>query len=92
MELYIDTNNTCNLRCRWCVRCLGMVENSNDVMDIVLFEEIIKKSKNCSFKRICLYGWAEPFLNRKLASYVEVVTKYGYVCKKPLGVRQSISD
>ena len=80
MNLLIETINACNLKCRWCPRGMGFYTNDGEVIEISLFEDIVKKAKNECFTRISLYLSGEPFLNRKLADYVRIVSKHGLPC------------
>ena len=80
MVIYIDTNNACNLRCRGCTRGMGLMESSEDVMELGMFEQIIQKATNENILSIELYNWSEPFLNHNIVEYVKIVRKYGLQC------------
>ena len=73
--LYVDVPNSCNLKCKTCPRGMGEMRNTQDIMDINLFKNIVKKGKKEGYKLAGLYNWTEPFLCRNLAEYVKSARK-----------------
>jgi MoaA/NifB/PqqE/SkfB family radical SAM enzyme len=71
--VYIDTIDVCNLKCPNCLRGSRVLENSNKKMPIDLFNNIIEKCARQGTRRIGLFNWTEPFLNRDLQSYIKIV-------------------
>lgn len=75
----IDIIGSCNLRCPSCpVGNMKVKNRYRGLMDIILFEEIIKKAKketpNISY--VNLVNWAEPFLHPKLPEFIKILNKY----------------
>ena len=75
MIMCIDLINKCNLKCRTCVRGIGNMESSNEVMSLDLFEKIIRKARREGIDPIAVYNWTEPFLVDNLHDYIEVIKK-----------------
>jgi molybdenum cofactor biosynthesis enzyme MoaA len=78
---YIDTVDSCQLKCPTCVRGLRLMANSSRKMSIDLFEQIIAKVKFEGYRRIGLFNYTEPFLNRTLQAYVAKVNQIGIPCE-----------
>jgi len=49
-------------------------------MPIEKFSQIIEKLALEKTRKIGLYNWTEPFLNRKLEDYILIVKKHGILC------------
>jgi MoaA/NifB/PqqE/SkfB family radical SAM enzyme len=77
---YIDTIDVCNLKCPTCIRGLRGMPNSGKKMPLEKFQNIIEKLSKEGYKRIGLFNWTEPFLNRNLHEYVDVVKQHGLFC------------
>lgn len=73
-ELYIETTNRCNLKCRTCPQYFGMPE---DVADLTpnLVERILDQFP--FVRRVVLHGIGEPLLNRDLPRIIEIVKRHG---------------
>ena len=67
---WVDTIDVCHLRCPTCVRGVRGLENTGQRMDLELFGLIVDRLRQQGFKRIGLFNWTEPFLNRTIESYV----------------------
>jgi MoaA/NifB/PqqE/SkfB family radical SAM enzyme len=78
---YIDTNNSCNLRCQTCVRGLQGMQNSGRRMPIDKFSLIVDKLYREGYTQIGLYNWTEPFLTPDLQEYVKIVKSYKMYCQ-----------
>jgi len=77
---YIDVIDVCNLKCPTCVRGVGIIPNSGKKMPLTQFTDIVCKLKSEGFKRIGLFNWTEPFLNRTLEDYVRVIKDQDMFC------------
>ena len=77
---YIDLIDVCNLKCPTCVRGVGIIPNSGKKMPLTKFSDIVGKLKSEGFKRIGLFNWTEPLLNRNLNEYVAVIKDHGLFC------------
>jgi MoaA/NifB/PqqE/SkfB family radical SAM enzyme len=73
-ELYIETTNRCNLRCRTCPQHWGMDETSADLSPAQV-RRILGLFPGVS--RVVLHGIGEPLLNRELPSIVREVKRTG---------------
>jgi organic radical activating enzyme len=89
---YIDTINACQLMCKTCDRGLRVIENSDDVLDINLFERILCKLKTEGTWCVGLYNWSEPFLNKNIRQYVRMVKKHGFFCELSTNLSLPWSD
>jgi MoaA/NifB/PqqE/SkfB family radical SAM enzyme len=75
--VYIDTIDVCQLKCPTCVRGSRVMENTNAKMPLDKFTKIVEKAARQKTRRIGLYNWTEPFLNRDLHKYISVVKENG---------------
>lgn len=73
-ELYIETTNRCNLKCRTCPQYWGMDEASADVT-VSQVERILGLFPGV--RRVVLHGIGEPLLNRDLPAIVALVKARG---------------
>ena len=66
-EIYLETTNRCNLRCRTCPQYFGMPEDSAD-----LTPDGVRRilSQFPSVRRVVLHGIGEPLLNRQLPEII----------------------
>lgn len=78
--LYIDTTNACQLKCQTCIRGIGGLKNTKDIMPLELFEKCICKAITEGYGAVGLYNWTEPFLNENLPEYIAIVKKHGLYC------------
>ena len=71
-ELYIETTNRCNLKCRTCPQYWGMDEDAAD-----LTVEQVDRILDCfpGVKRVVLHGIGEPLLNRALPEIIAAVKR-----------------
>ncbi|MBF6601286.1 MAG: SPASM domain-containing protein [Dehalococcoidia bacterium] len=73
-ELYIETTNRCNLKCRTCPQYFGMAEEFAD-LTLAQVERIIRQF--LSVRRIVLHGIGEPLLNKDLPAIIRAVKAHG---------------
>ena len=73
-ELYIETTNRCNLKCRTCPQYFGMSEEFAD-LDVAQVERIL--SEFPAVRRVVLHGIGEPLLNKELPAIVRSVKARG---------------
>lgn len=73
-ELYIETTNRCNLKCRTCPQYWGMDEVAAD-----LTVSQVKRILDCfpDVRRVVLHGIGEPLLNRELPEIIAAVKGRG---------------
>jgi len=77
----IDIIDACQLKCPTCVRGLRVMQNSSAKMSLEKFCAVLDKAKSEGYRRIGLYSWTEPFLNRTLQDYVLEVKKRNLPCE-----------
>jgi MoaA/NifB/PqqE/SkfB family radical SAM enzyme len=75
--LHLDIVNACNLQCYGCCRGRREIKNTNDKMDIFVYERVIAKVVDFGLNCIHLYNWAEPFLCEDLNDYISLADRYG---------------
>ena len=75
---WIDTIDVCHLRCPTCIRGVRGLENSSNKMSLGTFAAVVKRLKDEGYRRIGLYDWTEPFLNRNIADYVGAAKRAGF--------------
>ena len=73
-NLYLESTNRCNLRCRTCVQHRGMPEPSHDIS--------LKEAEQIgaafpALKRVVLHGIGEPLLNKHLPALVHFFKSKG---------------
>jgi radical SAM protein with 4Fe4S-binding SPASM domain len=73
-ELYIETTNRCNLKCRTCPQYFGMPEDFADLTP-ALVERILDQFP--FVRRVVLHGIGEPLLNKDLPRIIENVKRRG---------------
>lgn len=73
-ELYLETTNRCNLRCRTCPQYFGMPEEPAD-----LTPERVQciLSQFLTVRRVVLHGVGEPLLNRNLVTIIAAAKQRG---------------
>jgi MoaA/NifB/PqqE/SkfB family radical SAM enzyme len=76
---YVDTIDVCHLKCPSCIRGVRTIANTPRKMRLDLFESIVAKLKAANYRKISLYNWTEPFLNRTLEDYVRIIKAAGLV-------------
>lgn len=77
---FVDIIDACNLRCPTCVRGTRLLPNTTRKMSKTTFEKIVKKANAEGYKTIGLFNWTEPFLNKQIPDYVEIIKKEGLYC------------
>ena len=73
-ELYIETTNRCNLKCRTCPQYFGMPEDFADLTP-ELVDRILAQFP--FVRRVVLHGIGEPLLNKELPRIIENVKRRG---------------
>jgi radical SAM protein with 4Fe4S-binding SPASM domain len=73
-ELYLETTNRCNLRCRTCPQYFGMAEGSADMTPDRVHQIL---SQLPTVRRVVLHGIGEPLLNRELEPIIAAVKERG---------------
>lgn len=77
LYLYLELNNSCNLRCKFC----SVAEKNNDYMNIKLVKKVLKEmKKNCILD--VYYTGGEPLLH---PDFIEIVN-----FANDLGIRQTL--
>jgi len=71
-ELYIETTNRCNLRCRTCPQYWGMDEDPAD-LTVGQVDRILDCFRGVN--RVVLHGIGEPLLNRALPEIIAAVKR-----------------
>jgi radical SAM protein with 4Fe4S-binding SPASM domain len=73
-ELYLETTNRCNLRCKTCPQYFGMPEDSAD-----LTPDAVRRilSQFPTVRRVVLHGIGEPLLNPDLMAIIAAVKERG---------------
>jgi MoaA/NifB/PqqE/SkfB family radical SAM enzyme len=67
---WIDTIDACQLKCPTCIRGVRGIKNTARKMELDTFAAIVGRLKDEGFRRIGLYNWTEPFLNRTIQDYI----------------------
>lgn len=73
-ELYIETTNRCNLKCRTCPQYWGMDEDAAD-LTAAHVERILDLFPNV--RRVVLHGIGEPLMNKDLPAIIRMVKARG---------------
>ncbi|MEO8458132.1 MAG: radical SAM protein [Chloroflexota bacterium] len=73
-ELYLETTNRCNLRCRTCPQYFGMPEEDADLTPDGVRRIV---SQFPSVRRVVLHGVGEPLLNRELPKIIAAAKERG---------------
>jgi radical SAM protein with 4Fe4S-binding SPASM domain len=73
-ELYLETTNRCNLRCKTCPQYFGMPEDSADLTPQRVRHIL---SQFPTIRRVVLHGIGEPLLNRDLVAIIAAVKERG---------------
>src|SRR5260370_20211443 len=73
-EIYLETTNRCNLRCRTCPQYFGMPEDDAD-----LTPDGVRRilSQFPTVRRVVLHGIGEPLLNRELPEIIGAAKERG---------------
>ena len=80
-DVVIDVVGFCNLSCPSCPVGNMEAKNPKDLIDLELFEKIMKKlSQDYEVYSLSLFNWAEPNLHPKLPELVKIVKKYKLPC------------
>ncbi len=97
--IQIDIMDRCNLRCRTCIRGMGLMKNSPGLMPIDLFKKIVRKAKDEGYPAIAFTNWTEPFLCKDLNKYLYAVKENGLFCivssnlsLEPMSVQTTIKN
>lgn len=78
---YVDTIDTCHLRCPSCHKGVRTIPNTTRKMPLEMFERIVNKLKAAGYQIVSLYNWTEPFLNRQLPDFVALTKRAGLGCE-----------
>lgn len=78
---YVDTIDACHLKCPTCARGVRAMSNTARKMGIDLYERIVAKIVAEGYRRLGLFSWTEPFLNRDLQDYVAIAKRRGLICE-----------
>jgi radical SAM protein with 4Fe4S-binding SPASM domain len=73
-ELYIETTNRCNLKCKTCPQYFGMHEDAADLTRAQV-ERILGQFP--AVRRVVLHGIGEPLLNKELPAIIAAVRDHG---------------
>ena len=71
-ELWIYTNNSCNLRCKHCLVSAG--EGNKDSLSATDIMRIVDEAKSLGVRRFYFTG-GEPFLRHDILALVNYITK-----------------
>lgn len=77
---YVDTGDSCHLRCTTCVRGLRVMPNTSAHMPLDQFRRIVDKLKDEGYPAVGLFNWTEPFLNKRLQDYIAAVKARDLTC------------
>lgn len=79
-ELYIETTNTCNLKCRGCPTGLGKLKKQSIMMNKDSFESIIKNNIEIFpfLEYIVPFFYGEPLLNKYIFQYINCLRDLSY--------------
>jgi pyruvate-formate lyase-activating enzyme len=95
MVMCIDVVGACNLRCPSCpVGNMGAV-NRSGLMDVGLFERIVRKAATeFGVQAVHLYNWTEPLLHPRLPELIRLVKEHGLFCSlsSNLNVMRNIDE
>jgi MoaA/NifB/PqqE/SkfB family radical SAM enzyme len=72
LALRLETNKSCNLRCRYCYA--GSGEDSVEIADFNILKSIISEAKELGIKSVVVIGGGEPTLYprfRELVAYID---------------------
>lgn len=69
VSIGIDPGNICNLKCPLCPTGSGNLNYKRSFMDLATFKTVIDKIP--SLKRISLFNWGEPFLNKEIFEMIK---------------------
>jgi len=96
IQLYLESTNRCNLKCRGCIHFKGPWESGRDIS---LAQMIRITDQLPDLQRVVLHGIGEPLLNRQLPAMIEHLKARGvYVLINSNGIlldakwRQELMD
>lgn len=79
-EVCIEISGYCNAKCKYCPSGSKKQEEIRKMMDVDLFEEVVRKLKEYKIigkeSQIDLFWWGEPFLNPQLKDIIKITQKY----------------
>jgi MoaA/NifB/PqqE/SkfB family radical SAM enzyme len=75
---WIDTIDACQLKCPTCIRGVRGIKNTGRKMELDTFSAIVDRLKSQGFRRLGLYNWTEPFLNRTIEDYIRSAKSAGF--------------
>jgi MoaA/NifB/PqqE/SkfB family radical SAM enzyme len=81
MLLYVDINDSCNLKCPTCPRGVRAFKNTSKKMSTEKFRHVIAKAKYDGAYQVGLFNWVEPFLIDDLHEYCHIVKSFGLRCE-----------
>lgn len=76
LSIRLETNYTCNLRCRYCYAGSG---GSNRIADYDRLADIVKQAKKLKAKSVVIIGGGEPTLHPRFPDLVEQVNSLDMV-------------
>src|SRR5262249_21274315 len=75
---WVDTLDVCHMKCVTCIRGVRGMQNSARKMSLDTFVAVVARLREHGFRRIALFNWTEPFLNRNIEDYVATAKKAGF--------------
>jgi len=75
---WVDTLDVCHLKCATCIRGVRGMQNSARKMSLDTFAAVVARLREQGFRKIGLFNWTEPFLNRNIEDYVAAAKKVGF--------------
>ncbi len=77
LAIRLETNKSCNLRCRYCYAVSG--EDSVEVADFNILKQIISEAKELGIKSVVVIGGGEPTLYPKFRELVAYIDSLGII-------------
>lgn len=77
LAIRLETNKSCNLRCRYCYARSG--EDSVEVADFGILKRIISEAKELGIKSVVVIGGGEPTLYPKFRELVAYIDSLGII-------------
>ncbi len=77
LAIRLETNKSCNLRCRYCYAESG--EDSAEVADLSILKRTISEAKELGIKSVVVIGGGEPTLYPKFRELVAYIDSLGII-------------
>jgi MoaA/NifB/PqqE/SkfB family radical SAM enzyme len=77
LAIRLETNKSCNLRCRYCYA--GSGEDSAEVADLSILKRTISEAKELGIKSVIVIGGGEPTLYPKFRELVAYIDSLGII-------------